>query len=650
MLIKKEHALALYNIKANEDKGISCQIRVLSESEPYIELNLANMVDIGSSSIEYRLSYWGANLLANLEEMVKNSLISYPSSWSEHFRWIGSEVIGMIEASLKNDDLCGEEIADALIKRGFAEKVSDRDRGECVKINRFAKAIYEIYQNSHPKILINKELANFIVSMGEGPASTHALLKGGREVELLESQRLISFSMPNSDVYTLNLLGKEVKETLNHCAIAFDTIISEDYLHSLEKLLDLGIDSLSDGERETLEALAFIDENGELLKAGEHLFNVLHILREKDYKKSKTFNLEALDEEIIRIIPKIEEVHKSNPEIIASADEIKHYLLEMPLKEYKAVKEHYGRRLNEAMGYQKKEELRKKFAEALSVEELFKHFYEKGNEWEKRLMDVIEESLYTLESFSLVAQGFDEKKQKGYYYLTDEGKEVLADLNEKGVREISAPAVKAITVANTEFGAPNVKWFEDAQSEHLVGGGAPTKSGKLYASLAYRVKKLPHISRFELMILHKIPKTGYFVEDIYKDFDETLKEEVTYGLNKLEARGFIDILPNDALILTEAGENIKLAVAGVPESMGNPVTPDIVRILQTLKEIGNLYVKEQKVRILPKNIKTAISILKMDKERFDKALVIARGAKYIGKSSINEAGMRLLKAFELVNE
>ncbi len=649
MLIKKEHALALYNIKANEEKGLSCQIRVESESWPYIELNLSNMVEIGSSSIEYRLSYWGANLLANLKEMVDNKLLAHPSSWDEHFRWIGSEVIAMIEASLINDDYCGSEIGEELIKRGFASKVSDAKRGESVKINRFAKAIYEIYQNSHPKILIDKDLANFILTIGEGPALVHMLPKGGREIELLESQRLISFSMPKSDVYTLNLLGKEVKETLNHCAISFDTIISEDYLHSLEKLLDLGAESLSEGEKETLEALAFIDENGELLKAGEHLFNVLHILREKKYKRVKTFNLEALDEEIIKTIPQIEEASKSNPQIVATADEIKHYLLQLPLKEYKALKEHYGRRLNEAMGYQKKEELKKKFAEALSVEELFKHFYEKGNEWEKRLMDVIEESLMTLESFSLIEAAFNEKKGKIHYYLTDKGKEVLKDLEEKGVREISAPAVKAITISNSQFGAPNIKWFEDAKEEHLVGGEASTKSGKLYASLAYEVKRIPHISRFELMILHKIPKRGYFVEDIYNEFDKTLKEEVTYGLNKLEARGFVDILPNDALVLTEAGENIKLALSGVPESMGNPITPDIVRILNVLKEIGNLYVKEQKVRILPKNIKTAISILKMDKERFNKALVVARNAKYIGKSSINEAGMRLIRAFELVN-
>ncbi len=650
MLIKKEHALALYNIKANEDKGLSCQIRLESESEPYIELNLSNMVEIGSSSIEYRLSYWGANLLANLEEMIKNGLISHPSSWEESFRWIGSEVIAMIEASLINDDYCGEEISEALIKRGFAKKVLDPKKGEVVKINRFAKAVFEIYKNSNPKIMIDKDLASYLISIPDGPALTHRLPRGKREIELLESQRVISFSMPNSDVYTLNLLGREIKETLNHCAIAFDTIISEDYLFSLEKLLDLGVESLTDKEKEILQALAFIDEEGSLLKAGEHLFNVLHILREKEYKKVKTFNLEAIDEEIIKIIPQIEEASKSNPQIIATAEEIKHYLLQIPLKEYKAVKEHYGRKLNEAMGYQKKEELKKKFAEAVSVEELFKHFYEKGNEWEKRLMDVIEESLFTLESFSLVEVGFDEKKAKNYYYLTDKGREVLKDLKEKGVREISSPAVKAITIANSEFGAPNIKWFEEAKEEHLAGEQGSSKSGRFYASLAYEIKRLPHITRFELMILHKIPAKGYFLEDIYKDFDETLKEEITYGLNKLEARGFLDILPNDALVLTKAGENIKLALAGVPESMGNPVTPDIVRILNALREVGNLYVKEQKVRILPKNIKEAMRLSKMDSERFKKALVIARDAKYIGKSSINEAGMKLLEAFKLINQ
>jgi len=648
MLIKKEHAVALYNVLGEENKGAHCQIAVTSEQAPYIELDLANLLEMGSSRIEYRLSYWGRNLIHLLDEMVQAGAIPAPADWEKGFRWIGSEVIAMIEAALANDDFVGDKVADALVKRGFAAMTRDEHCGECVKLNDYAHALYEIVANSHPKLEVSKELANFILSMPEGPAEKNALTFEGREAELLESMRMLSYSMPETEVFTLNRLGLAVKEAITHMAIPFDTVVSEEYLHMLAIYLDEGFDALNDREKEVLESLALVSAEGELLPGGEALEEVLHILREGAYLPAMTFNLEALDVEILKGIVETMKRHESNPEVVPTPEEIRHYLLDLPLKEYKHLKEHYGRRLNEDMGYQKKEELRKKFAEALSVEELFKSFYEKGNHWLEKLMDVIEESLMTLKSFSLVEAKVNEDG-KLYYDLTDAGRSVYEEQSQKGFREISAPAVKAITIRQSRYGAPNYAWYEAAKAEHLVGGGAATYSGKLYSDLAYTVERKPHITRFELQVLHKIPMRGMFVEDLYAAFDETLREEVTYGLNKLEARGIIEQLPNDAIIVTEAGELIKRALAGTPESFGNALTPLVVRVLEALRQVGNLYVKEQKVRILPKNIKEAMKISGLDPETFDKALTVAKNAKFIGHTSINEAGLDILEAYELLN-
>jgi len=215
---------------------------------------------------------------------------------------------------------------------------------------------------------------------------------------------------------------------------------------------------------------------------------------------------------------------------------------------------------------------------------------------------------------------------------------------------IHAPAVKAVNITKTEFGAPNYEWYEEAKRINLVGGGFPTKTGKLYSELAYKIRRKPHLTRFELQILHKVPEKGFLVDDVYSEFDETLKEEVEFGLNKLEARGFLDILPNNAVVLTEAGKLIKKATSGVPEGIGNPVNPLIVRILEALSKVGNLYVKENRVRILPKNWEEAIRISGLDKETFKKEIEVARMANFIGKSSINEAGLMILKAYELINQ
>ena len=648
MLIKKEHAIALYNVLGEENKGAHCQISVAAEREPYNELNLANLLEIGSSRVEFRLSYWGRNLIHLLDQMVKEDKLDIPANWKEGYRWIGSEVIAMIEAAMKNGGYVGPAAEAALKERGFAETVRDEHCGECAKLTEEAEALYEIYLHSHPKLEITKELANFIVSIPEGPAEKNALDYEGREAELLESMRLLSYSLPGTDIFTLNRLGKAVKEAITHMAYPYDAVISEDYLHVLSLYLDEGFDALNDKEKELMETLALIDADGNLLKGGEALEEVLHILREGAYWPARTFDLEALDVEILKGIDAVMKRHESNPEVLPTPEEIRHYLLDLPLKEYKALKEHYGRRLNQDMGYQKKEELKKKFAEALSVEELFKSFYEKGNHWQQKLMDVIEESLMTLKSFSLVEAKVSEDG-KLYYEMTPEGRMVFEDQKEKGTREISAPAVKAITIRESEFGAPNVEWYEAAKAKHLVGGGAPTHSGKLYADLAYNVERKPHITRFELEILHKLPETGYMVEKVYGDFDETLKEEVTYGLNKLEARGFVELLPDGGIVVTEAGHLIKRALSGTPESFGNALNPLVVRVLEALHEVGNLYVKERKVRILPKNIKEAIEISGLDSETFDKALTVARNARFVGHTSINEAGLDILEAYDLLN-
>jgi len=650
MIIRREHALALLNAKSQEQKGLACQITIKAEEEPYIELEYQNLLEQGASPIEYKLSYWGRTLVYMMDEMIQKGLIPHPSEWDDDFRWIGSEIIAMLDASDRNNGLTGNKIFEALKSRGFAEEVHIEKKGWMKLINDYGKTVLEIFRKSKPRLVISKELGKYIAEMPTGPADTKMLPEGGRFPLLMEAMKLISFSVPNSDVYTLSGLGQAVQKTCQTLAPAYDTIINEDYMYALLKVLDRGVDALTPLEYETLGALAYIDGDGELLPAGEHLLEVYKLWSERDYRPVRTFNLELLDEEILKGIEKVWEKHKTNPEIVPTDEEIVHFLLEKPLKEYKHLKEFYGRMLNQALGYQKKEELKKKWAELFTIEELFKSFWEKGNEWYERLFDTVKESLYTLEAFDLVRAKLHEETGKTAYYFTKHGKRVLDDIKEKGVREIKATGVKAVTITKTEFGAPNFEWYEEAVNEGLVGGGYPTKSGQLYDELAYNIKRTPHITRFELMVLKAIPEKGLFLEDLYNKFDETLREEIEYAVNKLEARYVLDVLPNEALMLTEPGKLIKKALAGVPEGIGNPVNPIIVRILQAIKEVGNLYIKEKRIRILPRNWEQAIRLSGLDPETFNKELTVMRLAGFIGKTSVTEAGMEILEAAELINK
>ena len=637
MIIRKEHALALLRVREEEVK---------SEELPFIELERMNLLRM-ERPLEYSLTYWGRALANILDEMVQKGLIEHPSKWDEGFRWLGSEVIMMIETAIENEDIPGPLTEEELEKRGFIEERKVEKKGTLKVINKYAKDIYEIFRNAHPRLIIDRGLYQYIKNMPAGPAESSMLPAGGRFPLLMGAMRLLAFSVPTSDVYALTALGQEIKKACEYLAPSYETVISEDIMNSLTKVVDEGVEALTDEEKEVLMALAYIDSNGEILPAGEHLLEAYRIWKERSFKPVKSINVEILDAELLKAIQEVWKHHESDPSVMPTVDEFVHYMFYKPAKEYKHLLEHYGRRLYQDLGYQKKEEIKNRFAEVKTVEELFKSFYEKGNKWYEKMYDIIQESLYTLESFNLIRA--EEKEGKRVHYLTEYGKKVLEDMETRGMREIPAVAVKAITIANKEFASPNVDWYRKGVDAQLIGGGEATEAGKMYAEMAYQIGRLPHITRFELQVLHKLPEKGFFIKDVYEQFDETWKEEVEYALNKLEARGYIDILQNEAIILTEAGKLIKRALSGTPEGFANPITPLAVRVLEALRKVGTLYEKERKVRVLPKNFADAMKLSGLDPDTFEKELIVLRASNLIGKSSINEAGLLILEALEKLN-
>jgi Uncharacterized conserved protein len=247
-----------------------------------------------------------------------------------------------------------------------------------------------------------------------------------------------------------------------------------------------------------------------------------------------------------------------------------------------------------------------------------------------------------MEGFELIRSTVDDEG-KEVFEITEWGEKVL----ERKVEEVSSDSVKAITITRKTFSSPNIEWFNKAKEEGLVGSFEPTKNGYFFANLAEHIERLPLLTKFEREVFSLIPEKGVTVDEVVNKLKDRYEEDrIRFALEKLEARHLIEILPDGNVIETEAGVLMDKALSGVPTGLGFPVNPLLVRVLMALREVGTLYVKERKVRILPKNIKEALKISGLSKEAFQDALELARAAGFIGETSINEQGLLLLDAVE----
>lgn len=621
MILTKKHLNILEGIYENRIDSIE-SIEVLNDDKDYLYfVQLEQMGFLTEDENNFSLTYPAMMLIEAYKTAQNEGLMPDIQQFDNNFRFIGSEIINMLYSAQIAKDKVNDIIRPKLEKRGM---VVDN------KLSEFGKKVLEVYEELQPDFYINKVLQDFLKRVQPGPSHKRNLLEADKyQVLEAEALNLLSFTAPDGLYYNLTGIGQQLRASL--LKGAFIHPIKSEYIQALFDLsegkeIDLQI-------KNELITQGVITEDAQLLPAGKNLLSAgkLFYNRDKNYMNYMSIDIDELEFDVLLAVKEINEKNKSNPEYIATKKNIKNLLIEKKYKEINKVKEKYGRKLKELP------ELKQKYIEELSN-------LKTKEEWFNKVYD-FDTAFFGMQGFQLLQSNLT-SDNKMFYTLTKDGEKVISFLKNQP-REIPAESVKAISITCHPFLSPDVRWIEKAQQSRTIDN-APTPFGRFMVKIAYN-NKTPHLSIHGWNILKNLPyTTGMYLSDLKNELNDFDDKVLIQNLEKLDARGLIDFMPNDLIRLTEAGKKVKQATSGLAGKIKYPVTPFVIQVLKALKEVGSLYVKERKIRILPDNWKKALKLLQMDLDTFEKTLVLMRRANYLGKDSVSGNGVLLIEASELL--
>ncbi len=632
MIIKKSHAEMLLKLLTEKKKGEHLTVLEKENSETLRTLERAGLVSL-DGSLNATLTYGGYDIASQLETLIENGKVEPVEKWSEDWKWIGSSIIEMLDCAVKGDNVT-ELTFEPLKARGFVEEIKDRkSKRTKYKVSEAGEIVLDTYLKTSPLLVISAELADYIRTLPSGPALSSRIPANPYYEHLLEAMRLIAYSIPDSDVYSFTALGQAVKNTLELGGfVKEDYVISPDILISLAELADGG--EVSETALNWLQVLGYVDSEKKLLPAGEWALEVYRLWKKEAREDVWSFSIEEEEIGVLEVIDSLWKKSEKNPDIAPTFEEVRKELVDRKVKEYKKLLDKYGKKIKDMP--EKYRKIAEQFAETKNYQKWFEDNFN------------LRIALFSLESFDLVETS-ETENFKEVFKLTEFGKKVLEDQKTKR-REISSTSVKAITMTRKAFSSPNIRWFEKAKEEGLIGSNEPTKSGYFYANLAESIERKPYLTKYENEIFKMIPDRGVTVEDILsKAKNEEEKRKLTWALEKLEARHLIDILPDGNIIETEAGKLMDRALCGVASGFATPITPVMFRVIKALAETGSLFEKEKKIRILPKKYKEAVKLSGLSEDTFAEGFNLCKKAGFVGTNTVNETGLLLLEAVTMMN-
>ncbi len=512
MIITKKHALLLKRLKEKWAQGLPLDKALDELTEEDLEflthLQFAGLIIEENETFE--LSQPGHMIAEALDECFNK--VGQIDQWQDNFKFIGSEVISMIEvARLAQGNIKDQpQIASELEKRGMAED------GKLLPI---AESILEAYNEALPQVFLTKPLLEGLRKCPPGPGMKSLLPFESNHIYELEAMRLLTFSLPYGNSYSLTGGGQQIRAALLK-GLAPGNVLDDELLSLILR------DELQEDDIVRLQAIGAIDSDRQLLPAGRSFYAAARLLYVAPIVFNPSVCIRERDFNVLEAIETLWGKNKDNPEIFPNNKAVKNFM------EDKGV----------ARGQTQK-------------------------------------SLYVLESYRLIKA---ERIEQGalVYELTAIGKEVFEDRLQQDHKSVSARSVMAITTTRMENLSPDDSWVDIAEKQGLVGKGFPSQSGRLFARLASTIERLPTVDSQQRRVLDVMPYwRGLFLEQIDKYLPKMSRQEIESSLDRLTGNGIVDVLPGELFKVTEAGASFKRAMSVVPEGIEFHVTPAMLRLL-----------------------------------------------------------------------
>lgn len=256
--------------------------------------------------------------------------------------------------------------------------------------------------------------------------------------------------------------------------------------------------------------------------------------------------------------------------------------------------------------------------------------------------------LHLLESKELIERKL--VKNRDTYWLTEWGKEAMK------FGTVSPDAMKAVTYAESGD-VPIAEWIIKAQEENVVKVGV-TEKGRFYLKLSRSIRRKPFITRYDSLILAKVPRKKYInkdeLVDLVREYVGDDEKEIIRAIGEAEAKGFVVELQNSMVKLTELGDKIKTALenAKLQEivKVKFSITPTFYNVLRAIyenietfnriwKEKGEVKgYKMEEVDVIRKH-------LSLSDDEIKKALTMLRQLGFLGSKSLTGAGRILVEVY-----